>query len=166
MTEIKTTPLFLHDGAFADEDCVIHCAQQILQRRFERMSEPLRSYQQVSDFLKVTFQAFDRQVFSCLFLDGSHRVIALEHLFYGSLTNLKVATREVIRAALKHNCAGIVTVRSFPLGMDSVDDDDLAAALSLQRMCETFELSLVDHFLVCTDGIVSYVDLGYLMRQY
>ena len=57
----------------------------------------------------------EREVFSCIFLDTRHRIIAFDRLFYGSVDRATVHPREVLRAALKQQRGGADTGPQSPL---------------------------------------------------
>ncbi|MEJ2044875.1 MAG: JAB domain-containing protein [Reinekea sp.] len=168
MTEAKHTPsLRLQDGQWVitlpvDENTIIEYAQQILQKRFERLSEPLNSFGQIQDFLMATFQRFEREVYAGLFLDSAHRVIAMEYLFYGALTSTAVAPREIIQVAMKHNAAAFILIHNNPAGVATASKDAIDVSAELQAICSMFELNLLDHYVIGEDEIISFKEQGHL----
>src|SRR6266850_523622 len=68
----------------------------------------LSSPKAVRDFLRLQLQNRPVEVFVGLFLDAQNRVIEVEELFSGTLTQTSVFPREVVRRALHHNAAGVI----------------------------------------------------------
>ena len=68
----------------------------------------------VRDFLRLSIQNRQVEVFVGLFLDAQNRVIAVEELFSGTLTQTSVFPREVVRRALHHNAAGVIFAHNHP----------------------------------------------------
>ena len=68
----------------------------------------LSSPKAVRDFLRLQLQNRPVEVFVGLFLDAQNRVIGVEELFSGTLTQTSVFPREVVRRALHHNAAGVI----------------------------------------------------------
>jgi len=59
----------------------------------------------VRDYLRLILRTREYEVFCCVFLDAQNRVIAVEELFRGTLTQTSVYPREIIKRALAHNAA-------------------------------------------------------------
>lgn len=172
MAELKnTSALYLQDEQWrinlpVDEDGIIRYAQQILQKRFERLSEPLEGIEPIKDYLNMMFLPRQRKTFSCVFLDFDYRVIGMEDLFYGSLNRVVIAPREIFKAALEYNCAMLVLVQNDPSGRYSKPDQKEVNALHLlQKGCEMMEMYLLDYYVISTDGLFSFAEHGYLKTQ-
>ena len=70
-------------------------------------------------------------MFACLFLDGRHRVIAFEVLFYGTVDSAAIYPRQVVRRALEHNAAALICAHNHPSGSaepSRADRDDRVSA--------------------------------------
>jgi DNA repair protein RadC len=69
----------------------------------------------VRDYLQLQLGARNHEVFAVLFLDSQNRLIALEELFRGTLTQTSVYPREVVLRALHHHAAAVVLAHNHPL---------------------------------------------------
>ena len=56
------------------------------------------------------------EVFTVVFLDSQNRVIAIEEMFRGTLTQTSVYPREVVIAALSHHAAAVILAHNHPSG--------------------------------------------------
>ena len=62
----------------------------------------------VREYLQLQLGARNHEVFAVLFLDSQNRLIALEELFRGTLTQTSVYPREVVLRALHHHAAAVM----------------------------------------------------------
>ena len=118
------------------------------------------SPQAIRDYLQLQLGARAHEVFAVLFLDASHRLIGLEEMFRGTLTQTSVYPREVALRALALNAANVVLAHNHPSGdarpsrADETITQMLAAALAL------IDVRVLDHYIVTTTQAVSMAELG------
>lgn len=171
MTKPECTPavprLHIQQGQLTlsipvDEDAVIASAQRILKKRFKRQSKPLANPEAIRTFLQMQFLPKEQEVFACLFLDSQHQLIVWETLFYGSINQTTVHPREVVKAALKYNCAALVVVHNHPSGKAEPSLADGQITQTLVQALKLVDIELLDHFVVGADHTISLAELGYL----
>ena len=92
----------------AKERAVLKRAARILEARVRTGAVVLTSPSAVRDWLALQFFGLEREVFGVLFLDAQNRLIDFEALFTGTLTQTSVYPREVLKAALARNAAGVM----------------------------------------------------------
>jgi DNA repair protein RadC len=130
----------------------------------EKMREPhlLNSPQAVRDYLRLTLQAKPHEVFLGIFLDAQHRVIQVEELSSGTLTQTSVYPREVAKRALYHNAAAIIFAHNHPSGVAEASraDEDLTRAL--KQALKLIDVSVLDHFIVGSGNVFSFAETGRL----
>src|SRR5258708_27311938 len=83
-----------------NEDQIVKRALQILEGE-ARNSDALTSPRAVRDYLRLCLAGKEHEVFIVIALDAQHRVIAVEELFRGTLSQTSVYPREVVKCALK-----------------------------------------------------------------
>jgi DNA repair protein RadC len=130
----------------------------------EKMREPhlLNSPQAVRDYLRLTLQSKPHEVFVGIFLDAQHRVIEVEELSSGTLTQTSVYPREVVKRALYHNAAAVIFAHNHPSGVAEASraDEDLTRAL--KQALKLIDVSVLDHFIVGAGGVLSFAERGLL----
>src|ERR1700730_8220289 len=97
--------LYVNDsGEFreASVNQILQGAEVALARRFRVGSQVLKKPSAVRSFLRVHLAVLPYEVFSCLYLDSRHRLIAREELFRGTIDGATVHPREVVRCCLQH----------------------------------------------------------------
>ena len=91
----------------AREDRAIYRAMKLLEERIRKPGECLGATSAVRQFFTLRLAREDREVFSVLWLDAQNRLIVIENIFFGTLTQTSVYPREVVRRGLLHNAANV-----------------------------------------------------------
>ena len=147
-------------GAYLTDDQVIHMALTVLEHRFSLKRASLNSPQAVKDYLRISLPAQEREVFCCAFLDAQNRVIALETMFQGTLTQASIYPREVVKAALRHNCAGVIFAHNHPSGVCEPSHADQLLTQSLKQALAMVDIKVLDHFIVAGASVLSFAERG------
>ena len=70
----------------------------------------------VKDYLQLHLAHKTYEVFAVLFVDAQNRMLAMEELFRGTLTQTSVYPREVVLRALHHHASSVVLCHNHPSG--------------------------------------------------
>lgn len=140
---------------------------QVARELFRRaLLEPLRkrdalsSPAMVRDFLRITLEERDYEVFVVLFLDAQNHVIDCEEMFRGTLTQTSVYPREVVKQALFHNAAAVILAHNHPDGVAEPSRADEALTGALTRTLALVEVKVLDHFVIGSGSILSFAERG------
>ena len=129
-------------------------AQQLTQK-------PLfNTPQAVRDYLQLQLGGLHHEVFAVLFLDSQHRLIALEEMFRGTLTQTSVYPREVVKQALTLNASSVVLAHNHPSGTAQPSRADEALTHTLKAALALVDVRVLDHFVVTASHAVSMAELG------
>jgi len=129
-------------------------AQQLTQK-------PLfNTPQAVRDYLQLQLGGLHHEVFAVLFLDSQHRLIALEEMFRGTLTQTSVYPREVVKHALTLNASSVVLAHNHPSGTAQPSRADEALTHTLKAALALVDVRVQDHFVVTASQAVSMAELG------
>ena len=142
------------------EASTVKRAMAILERKLKRATSALSSPTAVRDFLAVRFALAPREVFSVLFLDAQNRLIAFEELFHGTLTQTSVFPREVVKAALQHNAAGVIFAHNHPSGAAEQSLADETLTIILSEALKLIDVKVLDHFVVGGTSTLSFAEHG------
>jgi DNA repair protein RadC len=126
------------DGQYraASADEVLQQARRVLSHRVRR-GTTMSSPQAVKDYLRLQIGVLEHEVFTVIFLDAQHRLIALKEMFRGTVTQTSVYPREVVKESLSLNAAAVILAHNHPSGAvepsraDEFLTQTLAAALAL-----------------------------------
>ncbi|SDN50841.1 DNA repair protein RadC [Polaromonas sp. JS666] len=118
--------------------------------------------QAVRDYLQLQLGSRPHEVFAMLFLDSQNRLIVLEELFRGTLTQTSVYPREVVIRALALNAASVVLAHNHPSGWAQPSRADEALTHNLKAALALVDVRVLDHFVVTSTQAVSMAELGML----
>jgi len=122
----------------------------------------LSSPEAVRDFLRLSIQDRQVEIFLGLFLDAQNRVIAVEELFSGTLTQTSVFPREVVRTALHHNAAAVIFAHNHPSGVAEPSRADETLTQALKQALALIDVRVLDHFVVGRGATLSFAERGLL----
>jgi len=113
-------------------------------------------------YLQTVLRDRNREIFTCLFLDTRHRVIASEDLFQGSIDGACVYPRGVAERALRLSAAAVIVAHNHPSGISEPSLADQAITRRLKDALLLLEIRLLDHFVVGDGPPVSMASRGML----
>ena len=116
--------------------------------------------QAIRDYLQLQLGSREHEIFAVLFLDASHRLIVLEEMFRGTLTQTSVYPREVVVRALALNAANVVLAHNHPSGTAQASRADEAITQTLKAALALIDVRVLDHFIVTRTAAVSMAEMG------
>lgn len=138
---------------------VMEMARRALAQQMR--SEPVfSSPAQVKDYLGLRLGGREREVFAVLFLDAQHRLLELEELFHGTLTQTSVYPREVVKRALALNAAAVVLAHNHPSGVAEPSRADEMLTQTLRQALALVDIRVLDHIVVGQGQTVSMAERG------
>jgi DNA repair protein RadC len=96
-----------------------------------------------------------REHFLVLLLNARHEVMGQETVSVGSLNASIVHPREVFRPAVLASAAAVVLVHNHPSGDPEPSEEDLSITKRLVEAGELLGISVLDHVIVASRGVVS-----------
>jgi len=138
---------------------VVELARRALSQ--ELKERPLfDSPQAVAHYLQLHLGHKPHEVFAVLFLDSQHRLLALEELFRGTLSQTSVYPREVVLRALHHHAAAVVLAHNHPSGVAEPSRADEALTQTLKSALALVDVRVLDHFIVTANACRSMAEMG------
>lgn len=148
----------------AEEDSLIERALGIIKRR---MGEPGERLDPTSTkhLLSLRYGNADREVFGMLMLDVHNRLIGEPvELFQGTLTQVPVFPREVVKVVARSNAAGVVLFHTHPGGDTTPSEADRQTTFTVEDALRVLDVQVLDHMVVAGDSVASMGDLKMLER--
>jgi DNA repair protein RadC len=102
----------------------------------------------VVNFMRETNRLNKVESFQVLLLNTRKRLIRLEEISRGLLDTLLVHPREVFRAAIVANAAGVVLVHNHPSGDPTPSEADIKTTRDLIRAGQLLKIEVVDHIII------------------
>jgi DNA repair protein RadC len=114
----------------------------------------------VKDYLNLQLGGREHEVFAVLFLDAQSRLVRLEEMFRGTLTQTSVYPREVVKTALRYNAAGVIFAHNHPSGVAEPSRADELLTQTLKQALALVDIKTLDHFIVAGARTVSFAERG------
>ena len=146
---------------FAQLQAVIEMARRALREKLAS-GNALSSPSAVREFLRLKMQTLPHEVFVALFLDSQNRVIEVEEMFRGTLTQTSVYPREIVKAALKTNAAAVIFAHNHPSGVAEPSQADELLTRQLKEALAMVDVKVLDHFIVAGRATLSFAERGLL----
>ena len=138
---------------------VLELARRALAQQL-REREVFDSPNAVKHYLQLHLAAKGHEVFAVLFLDSQNRLLAMEELFRGTLTQTSVYPREVVLRALHHQAAAVVLAHNHPSGSVQPSRADEALTQNLKTTLALVDVRVLDHFIVAPGQALSMAEKG------
>ena len=113
---------------------------------------PLQDSARAAALLAKVIGDLDRECFVALHLNVRNQVISSELVSIGTLTSSLVHPREVLKAAILQNAAGLVVGHNHPSGDCSPSPEDIEINSRLRSACDLIGIRLLDSVIVVPGG--------------
>ena len=140
-------------------------AQELVRRALlEQVSEGqiLSSPERMREFLRMQFDGYEAEHFLALWLNAQNRLIVVEELFRGTLSQTSVYPREVVKAALRHNAAAVALAHNHPSGVAEPSRADELLTRTLRDALALIDVKVIDHLIVAGNQVTSFAERGLL----
>lgn len=143
-----------------EDDQIIRSALNILARRMKKKGPCFSNPEPLKQFLMLQTAGLEHEVFSVMFLDVGNNFIALEEVFRGTLTQVSVYPREIVKLALKHGAAAVVLSHNHPSGGCTPSRADEALTNTLKTALSLVDVRVLDHIIVGGCETLSMAERG------
>ena len=116
----------------------------------------------IKHYLKLHLAARSYEVFAVIFLDAQNRLLAMEEMFRGTLTQTSVYPREVALRALHHQASAVVLAHNHPSGTVQPSRADEALTQTLKAALALLDVRVLDHIIVGDGDPLSMAEYGWL----
>jgi DNA repair protein RadC len=144
--ELKGVPGIGRDKA-ATLVAAFALAKRMEQERREE-SPVLDNPATVVDFMRETNRLKNVESFQVLLLNTRKRLVRVEDISQGLLDTILVHPREVFRAAITANAAGIVLLHNHPSGDPTPSEADIKVTRDLIRAGQLLKIEVMDHVII------------------
>jgi DNA repair protein RadC len=95
-----------------------------------------------------------------IFLTACNKVISMEMLSKGTLTQTSIDSRTILRLALLHNASSIILCHNHPSGNEQPSRADIGLTDNLRKACKLIDILLIDHIIVGQNRYYSFAEDG------
>lgn len=138
---------------------VFEMARRALGQRLKER-EAFHTPGAVKQYLQLQLAHKNHEVFAVLFLDNQNRMLAMEELFRGTLSQTSVYPREVVMRALHHQAAAVVLSHNHPSGSVQPSRADEHLTQTLKAALALVDVRVLDHIIVGQGQAFSMAEQG------
>jgi DNA repair protein RadC len=138
---------------------VFEMARRALSQRLKER-EAFHTPGAVKQYLQLQLAHKNHEVFAVLFLDSQNRMLAMEELFRGTLSQTSVYPREVVMRALHHQAAAVVLSHNHPSGSVQPSRADEHLTQTLKASLALVDVRVLDHIIVGQGQTLSMAEQG------
>ncbi len=138
---------------------VFELARRALSQRLKER-EAFHTPGAVKQYLQLQLAHKNHEVFAVLFLDHQNRMLAMEELFRGTLSQTSVYPREVVLRALHHQAAAVVLSHNHPSGSVQPSRADEHLTQTLKAALALVDVRVLDHIIVGQGQSLSMAEQG------
>lgn len=143
----------------AEIAAVIEIARRALAEQL-RQAPAFDTPAKVKDYVRLQLGGRGFEVFAVLFLDAQHRLLTLEEMFRGTLTQTSVYPREVVTRALTLGAAAVILAHNHPSGVAEPSKADEYLTQTLAKALQLVDVRVLDHLVVGKGEVVSFAERG------
>lgn len=128
---------------------------RVSREKFE--SRPLiRSDKDVMNHYRLVLANNPKEHLYVMFLDSKSHLIKEELIQTGVVSSVAVHPEIIIKKALTYGARALIMVHNHPSGDATPSREDIVVTRELKRLCESLNISLLDHFLVGNNDVISF----------
>jgi DNA repair protein RadC len=143
----------------------IAAAMELGRRRqaTESLDKPVITHSApVARFLQARFADLTQEVFAVVFLNQANRIIHFETISSGGLTGTVADPRIILKKALDEQAVSLILCHNHPSGNLQPSQADRDLTNKIREAARFFDIKLLDHIIVSTEGFLSFADEGWI----
>lgn len=110
--------------------------------------------------LQFDMSALEQEELRVILLDTRNRVIKIEMVYRGSLSQSQVRVGELFKSAIRSNSASVIVVHNHPSGDPTPSPDDVAVTRQLIQAGKLLDINVLDHLVIGYNRFVSLKERG------
>jgi DNA repair protein RadC len=124
------------------------------------LTETITGSASVAKYLQAKLMDLRHEVFAVLFLNRANRIRHFEIISSGGMTGTVADPRIILKKALEEEAVSIILCHNHPSGNLKPSRADEELTKKIQQATKFFDILLLDHIIVSTDGYFSFADEG------
>ncbi len=140
---------------------VFELARRLTGRKLSP-GEQIFSLDEAIDHLNPSMSSLEREELRVLHLNNANELINEETIFTGSLDQVQISPREIVKSCLRNNTSAVILAHNHPGGSPEPSQADLRVTERIETALDTVGVSLIDHIIIGKYDQVSFNREGYL----
>lgn len=117
---------------------------------------------QLFEYFKATIGNKKNEVMRAVYLDSQNRLIHVESLSEGTISEAVAFPRKIVEGALKYRAFSVIIAHNHPGGVAEPSDNDDKITEQIKNALQTVGIRLQDHLVIAGNDYFSYRKTGYL----
>ena len=160
-TDLRTVKGLGGPAKRAELLAVLELARRAMAQQL-KAREVFGSPDAVKHYLQLHLARQPHEVFAVMFLDAQNRLVEMEVMFRGTLTQTSVYPREIVLRALQLGAAAVVLAHNHPSGTVQPSRADEALTHTLKAALALVDVRVLDHVIVAPGQALSMAERGLL----
>lgn len=151
-------------GIGPSKAALIHAALEIGRRRLageHLKTDMVTGSEQVGRYLQAKLMDLPHEVFAVLFLNRANRIRSFEIISSGGITGTVADPRIILKKALEEDAVSIILCHNHPSGNLRPSRADEEITQKIRTAARLFDIQVLDHIIVSTEGYYSFADEGF-----
>ncbi len=110
----------------------------------------------IFDYLCQSMRKEKKELFKVFYLNNTNKVLKIEDVFCGTVDQVVIYPREIIKSALDKNATRLIFVHNHPSGNLKPSSYDIQVTRELKNACQAVQIELLDHIIIGRDGYYSF----------
>ncbi len=112
------------------------------------------------DYLSIYLSDLLHEEFWVIFLNRANEIISHKIIGEGGATSTVVDVKKIARLAIDHHATGLILAHNHPSGNLRPSEQDVDLTRKIKNALELFDISVLDHLIVCSSKFYSFADEG------
>lgn len=142
---------------------VAAAAVKMSWQELKESNEPVISnYDYMVDYCRSAMAYLDVEEFRVLFLNAKLQIITEKIMQRGTVNNVAIHPREVVKAALECGAVSIILMHNHPGGKAQPSKSDLLQTRTIVEALEPLNIKVHDHLIITKESYYSFLANGLL----
>ncbi len=117
------------------------------------------------EYLKTLFYGYTNEIFYMLSLDNECRLISADIVARGTVNNVAVYSREIVKKALETKAAFVIMSHNHPNGVLLPSEQDIKTTRVIDQALSFINVKLIDHIIVADNRYISLVKEYHVLEK-
>ena len=137
------------------------CALRMSWQNLQNENLPVISnWDSMIDYCRAAMGYLEVEEFRVIFLNNKFKVIGEEVQQRGTVNNVAIHPREVIKSAINHGASAIILAHNHPSGDTVPSKADIDVTKQISEAAKLVNIQLLDHLIVSKNIVYSFKDHG------
>ncbi len=131
-------------------------AVKYMAKEKEKFSNP----EKVGEFLRAKYGHEKQEIIGYILLNSKNFLLRIATPYRGTSNFAPVEPREIFGSAMVTNATKIILFHNHPSGDPNPSEEDLDFTFKMKDLGEKFQIPIIDHIIIGTDGWFSFAKEG------